>query len=72
MDILDFAVARKLGIAFSGGAPSLAILLLVKKLGGGSGGSSSSGGNISGDGSDSNPYAVTVPVTISASVSVAV
>ena len=46
MKILDYAVARKLGIAFSGGAPSLTTKLIAQKLGGGSGGES--GGNTGG------------------------
>lgn len=39
MKILDYAVAKKLGIAFSGGAHSLAEKAIAQKLGGGSGGS---------------------------------
>lgn len=39
MKILDYAMARKLGIAFSGGALSLAEKAIAQKLGGGSGGS---------------------------------
>lgn len=38
----------------------------------GSGGSGGGGGNVSGDGSDGSPYVITVPVNVSASVSVAV
>lgn len=72
MKILDYAVAKKMGIAFSGGAPSLAAKLIAKKLVGGGSGGSGGGGNISGDGSESNPYVVTMPVTISASASVTV
>lgn len=71
MNTLEYAVAKKLGIAFRGDDPFLAVKLIAQKMWGGSGGSGSSGsGNISGDGSEENPYAITVPVAISASVSI--
>jgi hypothetical protein len=44
MKILDYAVARKLGIAYSGGAHSLAEKAIAQKLGGGSGGNTGGGG----------------------------
>lgn len=45
MKILDYAVAKKLGIAFSGGAHSLAEKAIAQKLGGGSGGNTGGGGS---------------------------